>query len=85
MKKGICGTLESSDALIMVEESDTLEIKIESIVFDAFGDAILKVIKDVLNDFNITNIKVVCTDKGALDYTIKSRLITAIKRMESSK
>lgn len=85
MKKGICGTLESNDALIIVEESDTLEIKIESIVFDAFGDAILKVVKDVLNELNITKIKVVCTDKGALDYTIKARLLTAISRMESSK
>lgn len=85
MKKGICGTLESNDALIIVEESDTLEIKIESIFFDAFGDAILKVVKDVLNELNITKIKVVCTDKGALDYTIKARLLTAISRMESSK
>ena len=30
---------------------------------------------------NIKNIKVEVVDKGALDYTIKARLITAIERM----
>ena len=34
--------------------------------------------------FNIKNVKVVCQDKGALDYTIKARLVTALTRMEVS-
>lgn len=84
MKIGICGTLESNDCLITVEESEDLEIVIESIVFDQFGDAIKQVITDVLKNLNINHIKVFCNDKGALDYTIKSRLITAIQRMERS-
>lgn len=82
MKIGVCGSLESNDVLITVEESDRLEINIESIVFDYFGDKIESVIKNTLNELNISHIKVFCNDKGALDYTIKSRLITAIKRME---
>ena len=39
---------------------------------------------DTLNDLNIKNLKVFCNDKGALDYTIKARLLTAMRRMESS-
>lgn len=84
MKKGICGSVESNDALIIVEENDKLEIHIESIVFETFGSAILHTIESVLKDLNISNIKVFCTDKGALDYTIKARLITAIERMENT-
>ena len=83
MKIGVCGSLESNDCLITVEENETLEIVIESIVYDLFADQIKKVIKDTLNELNISHIKVFCNDKGALDYTIKSRLITAIKRMEA--
>ena len=42
------GTLESNDCLITVENSSSLEIIIESIVKDAFGEEIEKVILDVL-------------------------------------
>ena len=35
---------------------------------------------DTLNEYNIKNIKVECQDKGALDYTIKARLQTALRR-----
>jgi len=81
MKTGICGSLESNDCLITVEESDTFELNIESIVYDFFADQIKKVIIETLNEQEIVHIKVFCNDKGALDYTIKSRLETAIKRM----
>lgn len=84
MRIGVCGSLESNDCLITVEESETFELVIESIVYDYFADQIKKVIIDTLNDLNISHIKVFCNDKGALDYTIKSRLITAIKRMRAS-
>jgi len=81
MKTGICGSLESNDCLITVQESDTFEIVIDSIVYDFFADQIKKVIVETLNEHNIVHIKVFCNDKGALDYTIKSRLETAIMRM----
>ncbi|HRT69146.1 MAG TPA: citrate lyase acyl carrier protein [Bacilli bacterium] len=82
MKIGVAGTVESNDCLITVEESDELEIIIESIVMEFFGEQIKKVIVDTLDELKIKTIKVTCNDKGALDYTIKSRLVTAIKRME---
>lgn len=84
MKIGVAGTVESNDCLITVEESDKLEVKIESIVMEFFGKQIEKVIRETLEELQIKFIKVTCNDKGALDYTIKSRLKTAIKRMEAS-
>ena len=82
MKVGISGSVESNDAMITCQESDSLKIEITSIVDAFFHDQILKVITDTLKELNVTNVKVICEDKGALDYTIKARLITAIKRME---
>ncbi|MBU1145408.1 MAG: citrate lyase acyl carrier protein [Firmicutes bacterium] len=82
MKIGIAGTLESSDVMITVKTSQELKVTIHSAVDDFFHDQIEKVIFDTLKELNINKIDVLCEDKGALDYTIKSRLITAIKRME---
>lgn len=82
MKIGVAGSVESNDILITVQEANNLSIEITSIVDAFFHDQIEKVIKDTLDELNIHNIKVVCQDKGALDYTIKARLVTAIARME---
>ena len=84
MKIGICGSLESNDALITVKPSDKQEIIIKSVVYDFFHEQIEKVIKDTLKELNKENLSVHCEDKGALDYTIRARLITAINRMENS-
>lgn len=81
-KTGICGTMESNDCLITVTESDSLDIEINSIVADFFYDNILEVIKSTLVEKGIEKIYVRCDDKGALDYTIKARLVTALMRME---
>lgn len=81
MRVGLAGSVESNDIMITVSESDSLIIEIDSIVDAFFHDQIEKVIKDTLNELNISNVKVVCVDKGALDYTIKARLVTALMRM----
>lgn len=82
MRIGIAGTLESNDALITVRPSDELVIRIESIVYDYFSEQIKKTILDTLKELGIDKIDVLCQDKGALDYTIRARLITAIERMK---
>lgn len=82
MKIGLAGGIESNDCLMTVTESDTLIIEIKSIVDKFFHDQIESVIRNTLKELNINNIKVICEDKGALDYTIKARLITAIERMK---
>ncbi len=74
------GSLESSDCLITISDSNQIEIAIESIVFEQFGEKIKEVILNTLSEHKITNIHVLCQDKGALDYTIKARLETALIR-----
>lgn len=74
------GSYESSDCVITISKQNDLEIKIESIVFEQFGEQIKDVILKTLEEHNITELLVECFDKGALDYTIKSRLLTALKR-----
>ena len=78
--KTSAGSLESSDCLITISDSTELEIVIESVVLEQFGDQIKAVIIQTLKEHNINNLHVQCLDKGALDYTIKSRLETALKR-----
>lgn len=82
MKRGIAGSIESNDALITVKESDKLSVTVKSIVYDFFHEQIEKVIYDTLSEMGINKVEVICEDKGALDYTIKARLMTAINRME---
>ncbi len=81
MKIGIAGTLESNDVMMTVKESATPKIVIESIVYDYFSKQIRDTIVRTLEEMNINNVEVLCQDRGALDYAIKARLITAIERM----
>jgi len=84
MKIGIAGSLESNDCLVTIKESDALSIKVQSIVDVFYHDQIVDLIKTVLDDVNIINVDVTVIDKGALNYTIKARLLTALHRMEAS-
>lgn len=78
--KHTAGTYESSDCIITVTPSEDRVIQIDSIVYEQFGEAIHAVIEKTLNQHHIPYVSVHCQDKGALDYTIKSRLETALKR-----
>jgi citrate lyase subunit gamma (acyl carrier protein) len=81
MKYASAGTMESNDCIMTVSRDTTLKIEIESIVFDQFGEQIELVIRQTLSEQNITGMHVNCKDKGALDYCIKARLLTAIERL----
>lgn len=76
------GTLESNDIYIMVQPNDkeTVEINLESIVMKQFGKQIEKVIRDTVNSLGVKSITIVAKDRGALDYTIRARVETAIRR-----
>jgi len=74
------GTYESSDCLIRLSPSTTRKVIVESIVFDQFGEAIQRVLNDTLDQYGVSAVQVECFDKGALDYTVRARLITALKR-----
>jgi|AntRauTorcE11898_2_1112593.scaffolds.fasta_scaffold00056_22 citrate lyase subunit gamma (acyl carrier protein) len=76
----ITGSLESSDCLITLYESEPQVIEVDTVVHDAFHAHILTLIKDVLKSHAVDHMSVRVQDKGALDYAIKARLIAAIER-----
>ncbi|HPJ86465.1 MAG TPA: citrate lyase acyl carrier protein [Bacillota bacterium] len=84
MKTGIAGSLESNDVMITIKESEEQKIEIKSIVDAFFHDDIENTVKDVLRTKKLENVEVLVQDRGALDYTIRARLLTAIARMEKS-
>jgi citrate lyase subunit gamma (acyl carrier protein) len=49
-------------------------------VQNQFGNQIKKVIKETLEEMGVTDVIVHANDKGALDCTIKARLLTAVHR-----
>ncbi len=79
---GMAGTMESSDIHIVIEPktSEGVEILLESIVIEQFGDQILSVIKDSLSELGVDGVKVTAIDRGALDCTIKARVKAAALR-----
>lgn len=81
-KTARAGTMESSDIFIMVRPGDDqgLDIRLNSVVIDQYGNHIRNVIMETLQSMNIENIELTANDRGALDYTIKSRVETAVKR-----
>jgi citrate lyase subunit gamma (acyl carrier protein) len=83
MRPGIAGTLESNDAIITVKPAAVLSIVIKSVVDAFYHDQIEQVIRMTLEERNLEKISVLVEDKGALDYAIKARLLTAIDRMEA--
>jgi len=76
------GTLESNDILIMVRpnEGGKIELELESIVRQHFGEVIEQVILHKVKEMGIEGISIKAQDKGALDYTIAARVETAIRR-----
>ncbi len=80
-RPAIAGTLESSDAQVTVEPGDgKIDLTIDSVVINQFGNQIRKVILDTLQHLGIDNIKITVVDKGALDCTLKARVEGAVFR-----
>lgn len=80
-RRASCGTLESSDALVLVELGNGgTEIEINSPVRAQFKDEIMKTIEEVLKKHDISDVKLCLNDHGALDCTIKARLECALMR-----
>jgi len=80
VKNACAGTMESSDAYVEIEPSETLDIQLESVVKQQFGDAILQVVGEVLKENNVDKASVRVVDRGALECVIRARVETAIVR-----
>lgn len=76
------GTLESGDIQVRIAPTDTegLTINLESPVAYQFGDQIKKVIQETLRECGVEQAVVDATDKGALDCTIRARVMAAAER-----
>jgi len=75
------GTYESNDIYIMLfPNSDGNKVELESVVYETYGKQIENIIFSVLKKYHIENVLVKAIDKGALDFTIRARLLTALKR-----
>lgn len=84
MKIGIAGSLESNDCLVTIKVHPQFSIKVQSIVDVYYHDQIVALLTSVLEEMNITQVEVTVIDKGALNYTLKARLLTALHRMEAN-
>ena len=80
-KPAIAGTLESSDAQVMVEPGeDGIELTLESSVMNQYGRQIRATVLKTLARLGVENARVAVVDKGALDCTIKARVECAVLR-----
>ena len=80
-KPAMAGTLESSDAQVMVEPGeDGIELSLESSVMNQYGRQIKKTVLAVLEGLGVKDARVKVVDKGALDCTLKARVECAVFR-----
>lgn len=80
-KPAICGSLQSNDCYVRIYPGKNgIELELSSPVFQQFGTQIEKVVRDTLEAMQITRCRLVLEDKGALDYTIRARVETVVKR-----
>ncbi len=78
---GTCGNEKDSDVVITVDLNVTgIEIVVESKLKKMFGKLMEKAVRDVLLEMNIKNAKVLVQDFGALDFVIRGRVRTAVRR-----
>ena len=82
-KTAQAGTLESSDVMITVapgEAGSGIKLEVESIVMAQYGSEIERVLLETAKSHEISDVLIKAADRGALDCTLKARLLTALTR-----
>ena len=77
------GTLESSDALVLVEPvaaGSGRQVELESNVMRQYGRHIREQVTATLDRLCIADVRILVKDKGALDATVQARVETAVRR-----
>lgn len=83
---GVCGNEKDSDVLVTVDLNvNGIEVIIESKLKKMFGKLMEKAVREVLSEMKIENAKVLVQDFGALDFVIKGRTRTAVRRAMAGK
>ena len=80
VKSASAGTMESSDVYVEIEPAQQLDIQLESVVQAQFGDALLAVANEVLQENGVESASIRITDRGALECVLRARLETALHR-----
>ena len=81
VKPAAAGTMESSDVYVEVEPgTQGLQLHLESVVAQQFGQSILETVREVFAENGVENANVRVVDRGALDCVIRARIETAILR-----
>lgn len=81
VKPAAAGTMESSDVYVEVEPgTQGLQLHLESVVAQQFGQSILETVREVFVENGVENANVRVVDRGALDCVIRARVETAILR-----
>ena len=80
VKIASAGTMESSDAYVEIEPADSLQVNLESVVLNQFGQEIDRVVREVLAEQGVEKAAVRVVDRGALECVIRARVETAIVR-----
>ena len=81
VKAAAAGTMESSDVSVEVEPgTQGLQLHLESVVAQQFGQSILETVREVFVENGIENANVRIVDRGALDCVLRARVETAIFR-----
>ena len=81
LQRATAGTMESSDAYVEIEPNENgLEIRLESVVLQQFGQDIEQSLQALLLRYGVKDAKVTLIDRGALDCVIRARMETAIRR-----
>lgn len=81
IKTAMAGTLESSDAQVIVEPSEfPVELKLDSSVYNQYGKQIHATILETLESLGVSKGIVSVVDKGALDCTLRARVECAVMR-----
>ena len=81
LKRASAGTMESSDAYVEIEPGTKgLQIQLDSVVLNQFGDAIDKAVREVLAEQGVENANVRVIDRGALECVLRARVETAVIR-----
>ena len=80
-KRASAGTMESSDVYVEIEPADGgIQLQLESVVMNQFGDSIERSVREVLQEMSVANANVRIIDRGALDCVLRARVETAVLR-----
>lgn len=80
LKSVVVGSVESNDILIKVSPGNGITLNLESSVIKQYGDDIRNTINEVVSELGVSDVVIDANDKGALDFTIKARVKTALNK-----